>query len=95
MALVLEKAGCGHVKAASQFDFAISLGDVKKPSAETSRLERKFFTDIWNARGRELSAEALKKNREKVFAKQFNLLCHPFAYSIASVFFHFAGREGR
>jgi hypothetical protein len=68
MALVLEKAGHGHVKAASQFDFAVSLGDVKKPSTKTFMLERKFFTDIWNARGRELSTEAVKQNREKVFA---------------------------
>lgn len=35
-ALILYKAGCGHVKACCDPGFALSLDDVRKPSVEAS-----------------------------------------------------------
>jgi hypothetical protein len=46
VAAVLEKAGCEHVKTLAQAEAALSVDDMKDPSAEASLLGGKFFTNI-------------------------------------------------
>jgi hypothetical protein len=58
---ILEKAGCEHVKAVVQTEAAFSLNDTKDPSAETTLMGRKFYSDVWVNSGRELSHEIIKK----------------------------------
>jgi hypothetical protein len=49
IAAILEKAGCEHVKDVAQAEAAFSLNDMKDPSAETTLMGRKFFSDVWVA----------------------------------------------
>jgi hypothetical protein len=48
LALMLEKAGCEHIKTVGQSDFKVCLEDIKSPSAEASNVGN-FFVDIWSA----------------------------------------------
>ena len=66
MASMLEKAGCELVKSMGQLDFEISHDNMRSPSAKASNFERRLFTDIWSAGGKELADEAAKKNARKV-----------------------------
>jgi hypothetical protein len=63
---VLEKAGCDHVKALAQAEAAFSVDDTKDPSAESSFLGGKFFTDIWENGGREMAHEIMKKSEKDI-----------------------------
>jgi hypothetical protein len=64
VAVVLEKAGCDHVKTLAQAEAAFSMDDTKDPSAEASFLGGKIFTDIWENGGREMAHEILKKSEK-------------------------------
>jgi hypothetical protein len=66
VAAVLEKAGCDHVKALAQAEAAFSVDDTKDPSAESSFLGGKFFTDIWENGGREMAHEIMKKSEKDI-----------------------------
>jgi hypothetical protein len=47
IAAILEKAGCDHVKAAAQTEAAFSTDNKKDPSAESTFVGRKFYSDVW------------------------------------------------
>jgi hypothetical protein len=66
IAAVLEKASCDHVKALAQAEAALSVEDTKDPSAEASLLGVKFFTDIWENGGREMTHEIMKKSEKDI-----------------------------
>jgi hypothetical protein len=66
VAVVLEKAGCDHVKTLAQAEAAFSVDDTKDPSAEASLLGGKFFTDIWGNGGREMAHEIIKKSKKDI-----------------------------
>jgi hypothetical protein len=68
VAVVLEKAGCDHVKTLAQAEAAFSVDDTKDPSAEASFMGGKFFTDIWENGDREMAHEIMKKS-EKIFMR--------------------------
>jgi hypothetical protein len=59
---ILEKLGCDHMKALAQTEATLSIEDTKDPSAEASLVGGKFFTDIWENGGREMTHEIIKKS---------------------------------
>jgi hypothetical protein len=61
---ILEKAGCGHVKAIAQAEAAFSVDDTKDPSAEATLMGEKFYNDVWANGGRELAHEIIKKSEK-------------------------------
>jgi predicted RNase H-like nuclease (RuvC/YqgF family) len=46
VSVILEKAGCNHVKTLALIEAAFSVDDTKDPSAEASLIGGKIFTDI-------------------------------------------------
>jgi hypothetical protein len=64
VAIILEKAGCEHVKAVAQTETAFSLNDTKDPSAEATLMGGKFYSDVWVNGGQELAHEIMKKNEK-------------------------------
>jgi hypothetical protein len=64
IAAILEKAGCEHVKILAQAETAFSIEDTKNPSAEASLIGGKFFTDIWEDGGREMTHEIIRKSEK-------------------------------
>jgi hypothetical protein len=64
VAVILEKAGCEHVKTLAQAEAAFSIDDTKDPSAESSSIGGKFFTDIWENGGRRMAHEIIKKSEK-------------------------------
>jgi hypothetical protein len=64
IAAILEKAGCEHVKVLAQAEAVLSIEDTKDPSAEASLIGGKFFTDIWENGGREMTHEIIKKSEK-------------------------------
>jgi hypothetical protein len=65
IAAILEKASCDHVKAVAQTEAAFSTDDTRDPSAETTLVGRKFYSDVWVNDGRELANEIIKKNEKE------------------------------
>jgi hypothetical protein len=65
IAAILEKAGCDHVKAATQTEAAFSTDDTRDPSAEATLVGGKFYSDVWVNGGRELANEIIKKNEKE------------------------------
>jgi hypothetical protein len=63
---ILENAGCNHVKTLAQAEVAFSVDDTKDPSAEASLMGGKFFTDIWENGGREMTHEIMKKSEKDI-----------------------------
>jgi hypothetical protein len=66
VAVVLEKAGCEHVKTLAQDEGAFSVDDTKDPSAEASLIGGNFFTDIWEHGGRKMAHEIMKKSKKDI-----------------------------
>jgi hypothetical protein len=66
ISVILEKAGCDHVKTLAQVEAAFSVDDTKDPSAEASLMDGKFYSDIWINGGQEMAHEIMKKS-EKIF----------------------------
>jgi hypothetical protein len=64
VAVVLEKAGCKHVKTLAQAEATFSVDDTKDPSTKASLLGGKFFTDIWDNGGREMVHEIMKSEKD-------------------------------
>jgi hypothetical protein len=50
------------VKSLAQSETALSSEDIKDPSAEASLVGGKFFTDIWDNGGREMTKEIIQKS---------------------------------
>jgi hypothetical protein len=65
VAAILEKAGCGHVKATAQAEVVFSTDDTKDPSAEATLIGGKFYFDVWMKGGREMANEIVKKNEKE------------------------------
>jgi hypothetical protein len=61
---ILERKGCEHVKFLAQSEAALSSEDIKDPSAETSLVRGKFFTDIWDNGVREMAQEIIRKSEK-------------------------------
>jgi hypothetical protein len=57
IAAILQKAGCDHIKTATQAEAAFSTDDTKDPSAEATLVDGKFYSDVWVNGGRELANE--------------------------------------
>jgi cell division septum initiation protein DivIVA len=70
IAPILEKAGCDHVKAATQAESAFSIDDTKDPSAEATLVGGKFYSDVWVNSGRELANKIIKKNEKNHEARE-------------------------
>jgi hypothetical protein len=66
ISVILEKAGCDHVKTLAQAEAAFSVDDTKGPSAEASLMGGKFYTIIWANGGREMAHEIMKKSEKDI-----------------------------
>jgi hypothetical protein len=66
IATILESRGRDHVKSLAQTEAALSSEDVKDPSVEASLVGGKFFTDIWENGGREMSQEIIMKSEKGI-----------------------------
>jgi hypothetical protein len=66
IATVLERKGCNHVKSLAQTKIALSSEDIKDPSAESSLVGGKFFTDIWDNGGREMAQEIIQRSEKGI-----------------------------
>jgi hypothetical protein len=65
IAVILEKAGCDHVKATSQTEAAFSTDDTRDPSGEATLVGGKFYSDVWVNSGQELANEIKNKNEKE------------------------------
>jgi hypothetical protein len=66
IATVLERKGCNHVKYLAQTENALSTEDIKDPSAESSLVGGKFFTDIWDNGGREMAQDIIQRSEKGI-----------------------------
>jgi hypothetical protein len=66
IATVLERKGCDHVKSLAQTENALSTEDIKDPSAESSLVGGKIFTDIWDNGGREMAQEIIQRSEKGI-----------------------------
>jgi hypothetical protein len=66
IAAILERRGCEHVKSLAQTEAALCIEGIKDPSAEASLVGGKFFTDIWENDGREMSQEIIRKSEKGI-----------------------------
>jgi hypothetical protein len=64
ISVILEKAGCDHIKAIAQAEAAFSVDDTKDPSAEATLMGGKFYNDVWVNGGREMAHEIIKKSEK-------------------------------
>jgi hypothetical protein len=64
IATILERRSCDHVKSLAQTEVALSIEDIKDPSAEASLVCGKFFTDIWENGSREMAQEIIRKSEK-------------------------------
>jgi hypothetical protein len=67
VAAILEKAGCGHIKAVAQTKAVFSTDDTKDPSAEASLIGGKFYSDVWMKGNREMASKIIKKNEKESY----------------------------
>jgi hypothetical protein len=67
VAAILEKAGCGHVKATAQAEAVFSTDDMKDPSAEATLIGEKFYFDVWMKGGWEMASKIIKKNEKESY----------------------------
>jgi hypothetical protein len=63
--IILEKAGCDHVKAATQTEAAFSTDDTRDPSVEATLVGENFYSDVWMNGGRELANRIIKRMKKK------------------------------
>jgi hypothetical protein len=66
VSVMLEKAGCNHVKTLAQAEAAFSVENTKDPSAEASLMGVKFFTNIWENGGQEMAHEIMNKSENDI-----------------------------
>jgi hypothetical protein len=57
VAAILEKAGCEHVKAATQAEVTLSIDHTKEPSVEATLMGGKFYSSVWMKGDREIADE--------------------------------------
>ena len=62
---ILEKVGCDHAKAVSRLDFAFSADDIKNPSAKTTTIGGKFYSEVWLKGGWEIANKSIKRNEKE------------------------------
>jgi hypothetical protein len=63
--LLLEKAGCEHVKTVIQPEFSVLANDIKEPSAEATTLGGKFYSKVWMNGGRKIADEAIRQSEQE------------------------------
>jgi hypothetical protein len=66
IATVLERKGCNHVKSLAQTETSLTTEDIKDPSAESSLVGGKFFTDIWDNGSREMAQEIIQRSEKGI-----------------------------
>ena len=66
IASILEKKGCEHVKILAQTEATLSFEDARDPSDEASVIGGKFFTDIWDNGGREMTGEIIRRSEKGI-----------------------------
>jgi hypothetical protein len=66
IATVLERKGCNHVKSLAQTETALSSEDIKDPSAESSLVGGKIFTDIWDNGDLEMAHEIIQRSEKGI-----------------------------
>jgi hypothetical protein len=54
------------VKSLAQTKIALSSKDIKDPSAESSLVGGKIFTDIWDNGGREMAQEIIQRSEKDI-----------------------------
>jgi hypothetical protein len=64
ISVILENAGCDHIKTMVQTEAAFSIDDTKDPSAEATLMGGKFYNGIWVNGGREMAHEIIKKSEK-------------------------------
>jgi hypothetical protein len=64
ISVILEKAGCNHIKAIAQSETAFSVDDLKDPSAKATLMGGKFYNDVWVNGGREMAHEIIRKSEK-------------------------------
>jgi hypothetical protein len=64
ISVILEKAGCDHIKTMAQAEAAFSVDDTKDPSAEATLMGGKFYNDVWVNGDREMAHEIIKKSEK-------------------------------
>jgi hypothetical protein len=67
VATILEKADCGHVKAAAQAETVFSTDDTKDPLAKATLIGRKFYSDVWMKGVWDMADEIIKKNEKESY----------------------------
>jgi hypothetical protein len=67
---LLEKAGCEHAKAVIQPEFSVSANYIKEPSAESTTLGGKFYSEVWLNGGREIADKAIRQSEENLILLQ-------------------------
>jgi hypothetical protein len=66
MALVLEKAGCDHVKFVHEANFGVTVEDIKGPLKSILSAMKRFFFELWDKGGQHLAALEAKEYTRKV-----------------------------
>jgi hypothetical protein len=64
ISVILEKAGCDHIKTIAQAEATFSVDDTKDPSAEATLMGGKFYNDVWVNGGREMAHEIINKSEK-------------------------------
>jgi hypothetical protein len=64
ISVILEKAGCDHIKTMAQAEAAFSADNTKDPLAEATLMGEKFYNDVWVNGGRERAHEIIKKSEK-------------------------------
>jgi hypothetical protein len=64
--IATERKGCNHVKSLAQTETALSSEDIKDPSAESSLVGGKIFTDIWDNGGREMAQKIIQRSEKGI-----------------------------
>jgi hypothetical protein len=65
VAVVLEKTGFEHVKAAALAEAVFTVDDTKEHSTEATLMGRKFYSNVWMKGNREMAEESIKKSEKE------------------------------
>jgi hypothetical protein len=63
---ILENVGCNHIKTMAHAEAAFSTDVTKDPSAEAILMGGKFYNDVWDNGGREMTHEIMKKSEKDI-----------------------------
>jgi hypothetical protein len=63
---MMEKAGCEHIKTSSKVDLGMDVEDIKKPLKEVFNVVKRFFMNIWDKGGQQVTASEGKSFTKEV-----------------------------